>query len=167
MPRKRLGTREISSTVIRDLVGVGDVAEAAVLLGHYPRIDGVVVKGAGRGAGLGFPTANIRLPEAQFLPGIGIYAGRLLVGDRILGAAISVGYNVQFDGQEISVEAFALDFEGDLRGEEVSLDFIERIRGEERFESIDALVAQIDRDVVEVRRILGETHEPGELILPS
>jgi riboflavin kinase/FMN adenylyltransferase len=167
VPRKRLGSREISSTAIRELVGSGDVAGASVLLGHYPRISGVVVKGAGRGAGLGFPTANIRLPEAQFLPGTGIYAGRLLVGDRILGAAISVGYNVQFDGQEISVEAYALDFDGDLRGREVSLDFVERIRGEARFESVEALVEQIGRDVAQVRGILEETREPGELILPG
>jgi riboflavin kinase/FMN adenylyltransferase len=167
VPRKRLGTLEISSTAIRELVESGDVAGASVLLGHYPRINGVVVRGAGRGAGLGFPTANVSFPEAQVLPGTGIYAGRLLVDEQILDAAISVGYNVQFDGKEISVEAYALDFEGDLRGREVGLDFVERIRGEARFESVDALVAQMGRDVAEARRILAETHEPGELILPG
>jgi riboflavin kinase / FMN adenylyltransferase len=164
--RQSLGNREISSTIIRDLVGNGDVAAAAVLLGHYPRVTGTVVTGAGRGADMGFPTANVRPPETQFLPGTGIYAGRLLVGERSLPAAISVGYNVQFNGQQISVEAYALDFDGDLRGCEVSLDFIERIRDEARFESVDALLAQMRRDVDQVREVLAGAEEPGELLLP-
>jgi riboflavin kinase/FMN adenylyltransferase len=164
--RQRLGATEISSTAIRELVGAGDVAGASVLLGHYPRITGEVVRGAGRGASMGFPTANIRPPEAQFLPGTGIYAGRLLVEEQTMPAAISVGYNVQFNGQDISVEAYVLDFEGDLRGRGVSLDFIDRIREEARFESVDALLAQMHTDVEDVRRILAQAREPGELMLP-
>lgn len=165
--RQRLGTDEISSTAIRDLIGAGDVAGAGFLLGHYPRISGVVVRGAGRGAEMGFPTANVRPPETQFLPATGIYAGRLVLGEHEYPAAISVGYNVQFNGQQISVEAYVLDFDRDLRDRDVSLDFIERIREEARFESVDALIAQMHEDVAHVRRVLAESDEPGELILPG
>jgi len=165
--RQRLASSEISSTAVRELVAAGDVAGASILLGHYPRLRGVVVRGAGRGVDLGFPTANIRPAATQVLPGIGIYAGRLFVDGKTYAAAISVGYNVQFDGRQVSLEAYALDFEGDLRDREVGLDFVQRIRDEARFESVEALVDQMHRDVDEVRVILSRADEPGELILPA
>lgn len=165
--RQQLGGTEISSTAIRELVEAGAVAEAAELLGHYLRLEGPVVTGAGRGAGLGFPTANLQLPDWQTVPGTGIYAGYVHLDGEVLPAAVSVGYNLQFGGKEIKVEAYVLDFDGDLRGRLMSLDLIRRIREEKRFESVDALVAAMHDDVEQVRSVLAAAEEPGEHLLLS
>lgn len=165
VPRQALDGTPISSTRVRELVQGGDVAGAAVLLGHYPSLRGQVVTGFGRGAGLGFPTANIRPPTWQLLPATGIYAAYVRLDDTCIPAAVSVGYNLQFGGKEITVEAYLLDFDGDLRDREVSLDFVERLREERKFDHVDALVEQMQLDVDRARRILGAAQEPGELIL--
>ncbi|MDQ2742760.1 MAG: bifunctional riboflavin kinase/FAD synthetase [Chloroflexota bacterium] len=164
--RQSLGGHAISSTAIRQDVTEGDISTAARLLGHYLRLAGTVVRGAGRGHDLGFPTANLRLPPAQLLPGAGIYAANLHALGSTYSAAVSVGYNVQFDGQEIVVEAHALDFSGDLRGQPVALDLVARLRDEQRFPNVDALVEAMGKDVAQTRLILAGAEEPGELILP-
>jgi riboflavin kinase / FMN adenylyltransferase len=146
----------ISSSVIRACVEDGDVARAAQLLGRPHVVDGVVVRGDQRGAGLGFPTANLQVDPRVAVPGPGVYATMLHHPDgRALPAATSVGTNPTFGGQELRVEAYCLDFDEDLYGVEVGLAFQEWIRGEQRFESVDALVARIHEDVTAVRRTLG------------
>ncbi len=158
--REQFGPELISSSAVRKLVSAGDVAHAAEILGHYPGFDGLVVGGFGRGKELGFPTANVRPPSHQQLPATGIYAGYLGFNGRSLGAAISAGYNVVFGGTAIVVEAYVLDFTGDLRDTEVRLDFVDRIRPERDFDSVSALVAEMHRDVEKVRHVLTTAAKP-------
>jgi riboflavin kinase / FMN adenylyltransferase len=165
LARRKLGEQAISSSAVRGLLTDGDVGRAAVLLGHYFRFEGRVERGVGRGHDLGFPTANLEIPDAQLLPGSGIYAGHLHVDDSSLPSAISVGTNPQFDGDKLVVEAYALDFDGDLRGKTVGLDFVQRLRDEKRFPSVDDLKAAMTEDVAKTRQILATAEEPGELIL--
>jgi riboflavin kinase / FMN adenylyltransferase len=144
----------ISSTEIRQRLAAGDVAGAARDLGRPHRVEGVVVRGHQRGRALGFPTANLETLPHTAIPADGIYAGWLTTLDpsgRELErwpAAISVGTNPTFDGQERSIEAYALDRDDlDLYGAHVAVDFAARLRGMERFDSVDELVAQMHRDV--------------------
>ena len=150
----------ISSTAIRTLLTAGDVAEAARLLGRPHRVEGVVVRGHQRGRQLGFPTANIESPPHTAIPADGIYAGWLtsldLDGTEVSRwpAAISVGTNPTFGGGDRSVEAYALDRDDlDLYGAHVAVDFVVRLRGMERFDSVDELVAQMHRDVDAARAV--------------
>jgi riboflavin kinase/FMN adenylyltransferase len=163
--RQALDREPISSTRARELVGGGDVAAAARVLGHFPSVGGVVTRGAGRGVTLGYPTANLEVPQTQLIPTTGIYAGYLRVDGERMPAAISVGRNLTFGGGDVVVEAYVLDFEGDLRGRSVHLDFVARLRDELRFDGADELVAQMDRDVEETRVLLARAEEPGELLL--
>jgi riboflavin kinase / FMN adenylyltransferase len=146
-----------SSTRIRELLAKGDVAEAARLLGRPHEVRGVVERGDRRGAEhLGVPTANLTVPERICLPADGVYAGTFVAEDGIERAsAISVGTRPTFyeDG-DVLVEAYVLDFDGDLYGQRVKVRFREWIRGQERFDSTDALVEQMNADVETTRRIL-------------
>jgi riboflavin kinase/FMN adenylyltransferase len=133
----------ISSSRIRELAGEGDVAAAAELLGRPFELEGTVVGGDQRGGTLGFPTANLALAEHLLVPAYGIYAGAAL--DQ--RAAVSIGVNPHYGGSERRVEAFLLDFEGDLYGRRLRLELWKRLRDERAFESEEELVAQIARDV--------------------
>jgi riboflavin kinase/FMN adenylyltransferase len=137
----------ISSTRIRDLVRSGDVEHAAALLGRPVEVEGEVVGGDQRGAGLGFPTANLATPPSLLVPANGIYAGA--AGDE--RAAISIGVNPHFGGSERRVEAFLLDWSGDLYGERLVVQVWRRLRDEMAFSSDDELSAQITRDVEATR----------------
>jgi riboflavin kinase / FMN adenylyltransferase len=144
----------ISSSEIRQRLAAGDVVGAARDLGRLHRVEGVVVRGHRRGRALGFPTANLETLPHTAIPADGIYAGWLTTLDpsgRELErwpAAISVGTNPTFEGQERSIEAHALDRDDlDLYGVHVAVDFAARLRGMERFDSVDDLVAQMHRDV--------------------
>jgi riboflavin kinase/FMN adenylyltransferase len=146
-----------SSTRVRELVSAGEMAAAARLLGRPFELEGPVARGAGRGRGLGFPTANV-VPEGELRPKLGIYAARARILDGPLAgtsraAALSVGTNPHFDGAGVTVEAYLLDFDGDLYDRRVRLEVGERLRDERRFESVDALVAQIRDDVARVRAL--------------
>jgi riboflavin kinase/FMN adenylyltransferase len=149
-----------SSTRIRDLLGEGDVAGAARLLGKPPRpheVRGTVESGDRRGRELGFPTANVAVPDRTCLPADGIYAGTFVDGSGDeRGCAISLGRRPTFyEHADVSLlEAYVLDFDGDLYGQAVKVRFADRIRGEERFGSVEALVAQMGRDVEAVRAVL-------------
>jgi riboflavin kinase/FMN adenylyltransferase len=146
----------VSSTFVRSCVAAGDVAAAAEALGRPHRIDGFVVHGDGRGgAQLGYPTANLDLVTHTAVPADGIYAGWFLLGTRRSPAAISIGSNPTFSGQVRTVEAFVLDDGGNFYGRRVALEFVARLRGMERFDSVEELVAQIGRDVERTREILG------------
>ncbi len=151
-------TVTISSTRIRALVAAGQVREAAALLGRPHQVRGTVVHGDSRGgAELGFPTANLDVSPAIALPGTGIYAGWYeRGGGRRWPAAVSVGRRPTFygGGGRLLVEAFLLDFSGDLYGEEARLSFVDRLRDEQPFPSVESLVAQMHRDVEVTRATL-------------
>jgi riboflavin kinase/FMN adenylyltransferase len=138
---------EISSSAIRRLVHAGDIVGAADLLGRPVEVDGTVVTGDARGGTLGFPTANLRVPPALLVPRFGIYAGA--VGDT--RAAVSIGTNPHYGGDERRIEAFLLDFEGDLYGRRLVVELWERLRDEATFASEHELIDQIARDVAATR----------------
>ena len=140
----------VSSTHIRGLVVAGEVDDAARFLGVPFQLRGVVVEGDRRGRELGYPTANLVPDDALVCPGHGVYAA--LADGR--PAAVNVGVRPTFDtGRGVLIEAYVIDFEGDLYGHELRLDFLQRLRGERRFEGIDALVAQMRRDVEDAREV--------------
>ncbi|GAC1517558.1 MAG: bifunctional riboflavin kinase/FAD synthetase [Acidimicrobiales bacterium] len=151
----------VSSTRVRTLLGTGDVEGAAALLGRPHRLRGEVVSGDKRGRDLGFPTANVAVPEAYCLPADGIYAGwfERASGER-LPTAISLGRRPTFyaDAPASLLECYVLDFEGDLYGEEVGVEFVARLRAEMRFDgpdALDRLVTQMREDVQDTRKVLG------------
>jgi riboflavin kinase/FMN adenylyltransferase len=157
----RDGHTTISATYVRSCVAAGDVVAAATALGRPHRLDGVVERGDQRGRELGFPTANLRTDTYAAVPADGVYAGRVVrLNDRgdtigpLANAAISIGTNPTFQGKHRQVEAYLLDFDGDLYGEELGIEFIDRLRGQERFDSIDALIAQMHADVARARAAL-------------
>lgn len=141
----------ISSTFVRSCVDAGDVATAARALGRPHRVEGVVVRGDARGRAIGFPTANLQTVPYAAVPADGVYAGHLVRKSGSLPAAVSIGTNPTFAGRERRVEAFALDFDGDLYGEHMAIDFVARVRDTVRFESVDALVEQMHADVARTR----------------
>jgi len=143
-----------SSTYVRSLIDAGEVDQAAVVLGREHRVDGVVVRGDQRGREIGYPTANLSLLPWTAVPADGIYAGHLVRGKELLPAAISIGTNPTFAGRERRVEAFVLDFDGDLYGERVGLSFSARLRPMVRFATVEGLVAQMDQDVQRTREVL-------------
>ncbi|GAA2671072.1 bifunctional riboflavin kinase/FAD synthetase [Actinoplanes palleronii] len=146
-----------SSTYIRSCVDAGDVRAAAVALGRPHQVAGVVVRGDQRGRELGFPTANLMTHRYAAVPADGVYAAWLTRSGENAGrwaASVSIGTNPTFSGRERRVEAYALDFEGDLYGERVSLDFVAHLREQRTYDSIDPLIAQIRADVEETRVLL-------------
>src|SRR5262249_27522105 len=137
----------VSSTEIRRLVGEGEVRAAAPLLGRPVEVEGLVVSGDQRGGTLGFPTANLRAEPELLVPAFGIYAGAA-GGHR---AAVSIGINPHYGGAERRIEAFLLDFEGDLYGRRLTVELWDRLREERAFDSEQALIEQIGRDVAQTR----------------
>jgi riboflavin kinase/FMN adenylyltransferase len=153
-----------SSTYVRDRIALGEVERAAAALDRPHHLEGRVVRGDARGRELGFPTANLDIDPHAAVPADGIYAGTLLRAGRRLPAAISVGTNPTFDGEQRRVEAYVLGFDDrpeelDLYGEDVAVEFVARIRDTVRYTGVDALVAQMHRDVVRVGELLGV--DPG------
>ena len=144
----------VSSTRIRNLLLAGDVEAAARLLGRPYSLRGRVVHGAKRGRALGFPTINLALPKERLLPRDGIYAMWAEMGEGRFKAAASLGVRPTFGGGERVLEAYLLDYSGELYGEEVEVAFVKRLRDEIAFASPAELSAQIARDVEETRRAL-------------
>ena len=155
--RSEGGRAPTSSTLIRTLIGEGDVEEAARLLGRPYLLRGEVVVGDKRGRTIGFPTANVVPDPALVVPARGVYSGFTRVGKELYAAATNVGVAPTFEGRESRVEAYLLDFDGDLYGRVIDVSFVRRIRGEKRFSGVKELVEQIARDVEEVRRITKDT----------
>jgi riboflavin kinase/FMN adenylyltransferase len=153
----------ISSTEIRELLRAGDVGAAATMLGRPYELRGTVERGDGRGRDLGFPTANVAVGADILLPSNGIYAGWY---ERPDGsdhpAAISLGVRPMFPTDAPVLEAYVLDFDGDLYGETAKVRFVERLRGEEKFDSLEALVAQIGSDVTAARAVLATPSPTGD-----
>jgi riboflavin kinase / FMN adenylyltransferase len=154
VPLLAIDGRPVSSSSIRQALSEGDLEWPTNALGRRPLIDGVVVPGAGRGRGLGFPTANLSLPPRLLLPGEGVYAGKGCSGSDAWVAAINVGTNPTFGAEPLHVEAFLLDFDGDLSGHPLTLEFWERLRDELRFESPEDLARQIKDDVERTREVV-------------
>ena len=158
VPLLDLDGAPVSSTRIRALLEAGRVAEAARLLGRPYDLRGRVVRGEAVGRTLGYPTANLRLQEEKLVPGDGVYAARARIGGEAAWrpAAMSIGVRPTFDGQARALEAYVLDWEGDLLDRDLEVELVDWIRPQERFESREALTAAMDRDVAEVRRRLGK-----------
>jgi riboflavin kinase/FMN adenylyltransferase len=144
-----------SSTYVRACIDAGDVEAAAAALGRPHRVEGVVVHGYRRGRELGFPTANVASPPYTALPADGVYAGYFVLGDRRLPAAVSMGSNPTFSGTERTLEAYVLDVDEDFYGHEVGVDFVARLRGQERYDDLETLVTAIRGDVARTRAVLG------------
>lgn len=144
----------VSSSLIRAMLRLGKVEEAALLLGRPYGVVGRVVTGKGRGAKLlGIPTANIR-PANELLPATGIYAVRVHRGQEILPGAANIGTCPTFENEEYSLEVHLLDFNGELYGETLGVEFVARLREERRFPSIGDLAAQIRADIAAARKVL-------------
>jgi len=147
----------VSSTYIRSCVDAGDVAEAARALGRPHRLEGVVVRGDQRGRELGFPTANLLVAPHAAIPADGVYAAYVRRGRSngpALKGAVSVGTNPTFSGRERRVEVYLLDFDADLYGERLSLDYVARLREQRRYDGVQPLIDQIAKDVEDARAVL-------------
>jgi riboflavin kinase/FMN adenylyltransferase len=158
VPPFQVDGRVISSSGIRSRLLAGQVAEAAADLGRTYRLGGPVVHGDGRGRHIQVPTANIAFPPEKLAPANGIYATwAWLDGQRFAGAT-NIGINPTFTPERtsVSLETHLLDFDGDLYGRELSLEFVARLRGEEKFASVEALLAQIRDDIARTRQVLGK-----------
>jgi riboflavin kinase / FMN adenylyltransferase len=160
------GATTLSATYVRSCVQAGDLRGAAAALGRPHRVDGVVERGDQRGRELGFPTANLRTDAWAAVPADGVYAGRVwrldewgrTVGDEPLGpAAISVGTNPTFEVRQRRVEAYLMDFAGDLYGDGLGYEFVDRLRGMEKFAGVDELVTQMHEDVARARAVLADS----------
>lgn len=146
----------VSSSRVRAALRVGDIDQATGCLGRPYRLTGAVVHGDGRGRSLGIPTANLAPPPKRLIPASGIYA--CLAHTEQAGtypAAVNIGTRPTFDGHDVTVESHLLDFEGDLYDQTLALDFGARLRDEVAFPSVDALMAQMQRDIAQTRDILG------------
>ena len=143
-------SRVVSSSVIRRLIAEGEVTEAAELLGSHYRLRGLVTAGAARGRTLGFPTANLINVATEF-PKDGVYAGRVQWKDQPYRAAINIGANPTFAEHQQKFEVHLLDFQGDLYGETLDVEFITRLRETRAFDGVGELVAQLQKDMAQIR----------------
>ncbi|MBM3461122.1 MAG: bifunctional riboflavin kinase/FAD synthetase [Armatimonadetes bacterium] len=144
----------VSSTRVREAVVAGDLVEAARLLGRPYAARGEVVRGDARGRTIGFPTANLGCPPEKLLPADGVYAMRVKVGDETVQGVANLGIRPTFGERRRVLEVHLLDYLGDLYGRTLQASFIERLRAEMRFDGVDALIAQIARDVESARALL-------------
>ncbi len=146
----------ISSSAIRKLISVGDIAEANKLLGHPYHLTGPVIHGDGRGRKINIPTANLQIPPEKIIPANGVYACQSQIGAETYLAVTNIGVRPTFlpQGQSANVETHILDFQRELYGEKVKLTFIQRLRDEIKFPSVEALIEQIHRDIRQTRNLL-------------
>jgi riboflavin kinase/FMN adenylyltransferase len=147
----------ISSTRIRQLLKNGDVGDAAKFLGRPYALCGIVVKGDGRGRGLGFPTANIASRHA-IIPSNGVYAVKLFVRDKYYNGVVNIGMRPTFDARTLAIEVHIFDFDEDIYGEEITVSFMRKIREEKKFGSAEALINQISADIEIAKEILSQQH---------
>jgi riboflavin kinase/FMN adenylyltransferase len=149
----QVGDTIISSTRVRNAILEGDVKAAAAWLGRPYNLVGRVVPGHNRGAGLGFPTANIE-PEKELVPARGVYAARVRIADQTYGSVLNIGMNPTFADNQLSIEVHILDFKGNIYGKILEILFIEKLRDEKKFSGPAELIAQIGKDVEQARKIL-------------
>jgi riboflavin kinase/FMN adenylyltransferase len=154
IPQVDLAGKEISSTLIRQYLDQGAVDRAADLLGRPYSVVGEVSHGSDRGARIGLPTANIAHWPHKKLPAVGVYATRVRLQDQDYHGITNVGYRPTFEDQsQVNVETHILDFSEDIYGQRISLEFIKKLRDEQKFSGVDALMAQIERDKAQAKRI--------------
>lgn len=146
----------VSSSRIRFLLGVGQIEKAARLLNRNYTLDGLVVMGDQRGRTIGFPTANLDIWKMRAIPAAGVYVCRAFIDQHSYGAVTNIGVRPTFETNPVSptVETHILDFQGDLYGKPLRLEFLSRLRGEQRFSSAEDLIAQIHRDIIRARKVL-------------
>lgn len=163
VPAVHLNGQIVSSSRIRGMLREGQVTHAAQALGRWYKLSGEVVKGDGRGHTLGFPTANLAVPAEKFIPESGVYACIAQVGDIDRAAAVNIGLRPTFDGSSATtqIEAHILDYQGNLYGQRVYLCFIERLRDEKGFPSIQALIEQIRLDIHQTHELVKTIQFPG------
>ncbi len=155
VPAVREGDLVCSSSKVRELVMLGHVAAASLLLGHPYFLEGEVVRGDGRGRTIGIPTANVECGR-ELLPKVGVYATQAVLDDgRIVGSVTNVGLRPTFQGQGVRIEAHLFGIDEDLYGRRLRLDVVARLRDEQRFSGVDALVAQIKSDIDAAKAALG------------
>ena len=156
VPPVLMGGEAVSSTRVREALRSGDVARAATYLGRAFKLPGVVQEGAGRGKEFGIPTANLKIWEERAYPAVGVYACMAEVGGAYRQAVINIGFRPTFEDELPGpvIEAHILDFEGELYGQEVKLEFIDRLRDEMRFSGPEALLEQIELDIRHTRGLL-------------
>jgi len=145
----------VSSSAIREMLQRGDIRKAARFLGYDFYIDGLVTEGEKRGRKIGFPTINLDT-DWDILPKVGVYATRAYVDDDRFDSITNIGFRPTFGENKLLIETHLFDFNFDIYGKRVRVEFVERIRNEERFESVDALVAQIKKDVEQVKGVLSD-----------
>ena len=154
VPPLQVDDQTVSSSAIREALRDGDLGRARAFLGHPYLASGPVLRGAGRGRTLGFPTANLR-PDRPLILAPGVYAAWASWSGGQAAAVVNVGYRPTFGENDYWVEAYLLDFDGDLYDETLTLSFVERIRAEMKFESADALTRQVAADIETGRRLAG------------
>ncbi|MEE8318997.1 MAG: bifunctional riboflavin kinase/FAD synthetase [Dehalococcoidales bacterium] len=154
VPPAKLNGEVVSSTLIRQALAGGDMTKVRRMTGRDFSLHGRVVTGAGRGAGMGIPTANLEIDPEHALPLDGVYATRAYIDGRSYRSMTNIGRNPTFGDSERGVEVYIIDYSGDLYGGELSIDIVERLRGEERFSSVAELKKQIDEDVKKGKAIL-------------
>ncbi|MDA1218052.1 MAG: bifunctional riboflavin kinase/FAD synthetase [Chloroflexi bacterium] len=152
----------VHSGLIRQTVTQGDVSTGNRLLGRPFRLCGEVVRGFQRGRELGFPTANLTIPPGMMLPGDGIYATWAIINGQRHPSATSIGIRPTFGLTERLVEVYVLDFSGDLYGQSIGVDFVKKLRDQETFTGVEALIKQVDQDVADTRLVLA--HDEGATV---
>lgn len=156
----RRGGAAVSSGRVREAIATGRFADAIAMLGRPYVIEGMVERGEGRGAGLGVPTANLRVDPGRCIPSAGVYAGWLDAGDGWRPAATGIGTRPTFGGGAVTIEAHLLDFDGDLYDREVRLALARRLRPEREFGSVSALVAAMAHDIDRTRTVVAHSQPP-------
>lgn len=152
VPEQTMDGKKISSTRIRELLEQGDVERATTLLRHPHILSGTVVSGQKLGRTIGIPTANLELPEELVKPAFGVYACKAIVDGKYYAAVTNIGTRPTVDGQGVTIEPWILDFDGDLYGKQITLEFHKFLRTEQKFANLDELKAQIQTDAAETRK---------------
>jgi riboflavin kinase/FMN adenylyltransferase len=160
LPPLEVDGQTVSSSAIREALRAGDVERVRRFLGHSYQLAGTVLRGAGRGRTLGVPTANLR-PDRPLILAAGVYAARVAWEGARADAVVNVGYRPTFGEDQYWVEAYILDFSGDLYDRKLTIEFLSRIRAEMRFSSVDLLKQQIAADIEQARRRLAEVRHPA------
>jgi riboflavin kinase/FMN adenylyltransferase len=154
VPEQTVAGRRISSTYIRERIEAGDLETATKFLGHPHILSGEVVQGRQLGRTIGVPTANVLIPEGVVVPKLGVYACTCHINGKIHVAVTNIGSRPTVEGHQVRAESWILDFEGDLYGKEITLHFHKFLRPEQKFDSLEALRAQIQLDAAESFRLL-------------
>ncbi len=162
IPPVKEGSEVISSTLVRQAIEAGDIEYAAQLLGYLPKVEGLVIEGEKRGRQIGFPTANLGVAPDLVIPGKGVYAAWARIGTEVVKAVVNIGSKPTFHPEyPVSIEAHLIDYERDLYGKTLRLYFTARLRDEQKFEGIEALVKQIGLDRDRAAQTLKSFHASG------